>query len=80
MAAIRSIAVFHGGDVHFRSGSKDDPCGRDQFESPTPSKNDAFGPEQVGGTNFTAPPRLFRTDSKSFEQFTTRSGPPWVRS
>jgi hypothetical protein len=37
-------------------GSKDDPCGRGQFESPTPSKNDAFVPEQVGGTNFTAPP------------------------
>lgn len=40
-------------------GSKDDPCGRGQFESPTPSKNDAFVPEQVGGTNFTAPPAIF---------------------
>ena len=40
-------------------GSKDDPCGRGQFESPTPSKNDAFVPEQVGGTNFTAPPASY---------------------
>ena len=38
------------------NGSKAAPCGRGQFESPTPSKNDASGPEQVGGAVLIAPP------------------------
>ena len=46
-----------------------------RFESPSPSKIDASGPEQVGGAVFTAPPRFIRTDSKSFEQFPVCSGP-----
>ncbi len=46
------------------------------FESPSPSKNDASGPEQVGGAKIAAPPRLVRTYSKSFEQFPIRSWPP----
>ena len=49
-------------------GSKDDPCGRGQFESPTPSKNDAFVPEQVGGTNFTAPPYKVSSNLQSFNR------------
>src|SRR5574343_1760278 len=60
-------------DACFRS--KAAPCGRGQFESPASPKNDASGPEQVGGAIIAAPPRLIRTDSKSFEQFPIRSGP-----
>ena len=49
-------------------GSKAAPCGRGQFESPTPSKNDESGPEQVSGAIVAAPPQ----DSNSL------SGPPGV--
>ena len=37
-------------------GRKLPPCGSGQFESPTPSKNDASSPEQVGGAIIAAPP------------------------
>jgi|GEM_PF-6754791 len=59
-----------------RFGSKAVLCGRGQFESLAPPKNDASGPEQVSGAIIAAPPRFIRTDSKSFEQFQIRSGPP----
>ena len=57
-------------------GPKADQSTGWQFESPSPPKNDESGPEQVSGAIIVAPPRFIRTDSKSFEQFPIRSGPP----
>ena len=48
-------------------GSKAAPCGRGQFESPTPSKNDASSPEQVGGAIIAAPP-VIRNPGFFFER------------
>ena len=39
-----------------RFGSKAVLCGRGQFESLAPPKNDASGPEQVSGAIIAAPP------------------------
>jgi len=40
-----------------RFGSKAVLCGRGQFESLAPPKNDASGPEQVSGAIIAAPPK-----------------------
>ena len=51
-------------------GSKAAPCGGVEFESPTPSKNDASGPEQVGGAKIAAPPSKL---SSKFQFFNPRT-------
>jgi len=57
-ASHRSISKKSG--VFQQNWSKAVLCGRGQFESPTPSKNDESGPEQVSGAIVAAPPSSFK--------------------
>ena len=54
--------------VNNSNGSKAVLCGRGQFESQFPPKNDASGPEQVSGAIIVAPPSKL---SSKFQIFPT---------